>query len=205
MIIVGAGGHAKEIYTIYKSQAAVMEDILFFDNVTENAPESLLDNIKILKRAEEVKKVFETDNRFILGIGNPIVRRDLNDQFTGWGGHLCSSIASFSSISKSACLGEGLNIMPGAVILGDAIIGTGSIIHSHVSVHHDCKIGLYCELSPGCRILGNVTIGDFTRIGSNAILLPGVTIGEKAIIGAGSVVTKDIPDGVLVKGVPGRW
>ena len=41
-------------------------------------------------------------------------------------------------------------------------------------------------------------------IGANTIILKGVTIGEKSIIGAGSVVTKDIPDGQIWAGNPAR-
>ncbi|MGH7996369.1 MAG: acyltransferase [Opitutaceae bacterium] len=41
-------------------------------------------------------------------------------------------------------------------------------------------------------------------IGSNATVLCGLTIGENAVIGAGSVVTKDVPDGAVVCGNPAR-
>ena len=41
-------------------------------------------------------------------------------------------------------------------------------------------------------------------IGSGATILCGVTIGERAIVGAGSVVTKDVPDGAVVAGNPAR-
>ena len=41
-------------------------------------------------------------------------------------------------------------------------------------------------------------------MGASAIILPGVTVGSEVIIGAGSVVTKDIPSGVVVAGNPAR-
>lgn len=49
-----------------------------------------------------------------------------------------------------------------------------------------------------------VKIGAHTWIGLNSIVLKGITIGERSIIGASSVVTKDVPDDVLVAGNPAR-
>ena len=47
-------------------------------------------------------------------------------------------------------------------------------------------------------------IGSDVWIGGGAIILPGVTIGDGAVIGAGSVVTKDVPAGVVAVGNPCR-
>ena len=41
-------------------------------------------------------------------------------------------------------------------------------------------------------------------IGSNATIIAGITIGENALVGAGAVVTRDVPDGVTVAGVPAK-
>lgn len=51
---------------------------------------------------------------------------------------------------------------------------------------------------------GPVTIGADVFVGQRAIILGGVTIGDGATIGAGSVVTKDVPAGAIVAGVPAR-
>ena len=47
-----------------------------------------------------------------------------------------------------------------------------------------------------------ITVGDNVWIGTNVFVLPGVTIGNNTIIGAGSVVNKNIPDGVIAAGNP---
>jgi maltose O-acetyltransferase len=49
-----------------------------------------------------------------------------------------------------------------------------------------------------------VSIGDDVWVGGGAIILPGVRIGSRAIIGAGSVVTRDVPEGMFAAGNPCR-
>ncbi len=52
--------------------------------------------------------------------------------------------------------------------------------------------------------IGKIVIGDNTFIGANVTVLPGINIGNNVIIGAGSVVTKDVPDNIVVAGNPAR-
>lgn len=63
------------------------------------------------------------------------------------------------------------------------------------------------SLDAGERLAGMfdnkpISIGDKVWIGANVTILPGVTIGDEAVIGAGSVVTKDIPAGMVAVGNP---
>ena len=48
------------------------------------------------------------------------------------------------------------------------------------------------------------TIKKYAKIGANSTILPGIVIGENALVGAGSVVTRDVPDNVVVAGNPAR-
>jgi len=51
---------------------------------------------------------------------------------------------------------------------------------------------------------GRIHIGERTFIGCRAIIMPNVKIGKRCVVAAGSVVTKDIPDGTVVAGVPAK-
>lgn len=53
-------------------------------------------------------------------------------------------------------------------------------------------------------LIGTIQIGNNCFIGANSILLPGVIIGDNSIIGAGSVVTKTIPENVIIGGNPAK-
>lgn len=56
----------------------------------------------------------------------------------------------------------------------------------------------------GYTRVGRVTIGNDVFIGYGAIILPGVSVGDGSVVGAGALVTKDVPAGKVVVGVPAR-
>ena len=47
-------------------------------------------------------------------------------------------------------------------------------------------------------------IGRYSAIGARAIVMPGITVGDHSIVAAGAIVTKDVPDNVIVAGNPAR-
>lgn len=69
---------------------------------------------------------------------------------------------------------------------------------------HDGGAWTYRLQEPEAALYGPIKVGNNVFIGIHTIILPGITIGNNVVIGAGAVVTKDIPDNVVVAGVPAR-
>ena len=101
-------------------------------------------------------------------------------------------------------IGENFYANMGCVILDEAKVVFGDNVFLAPSV------GIYTAGHPenverrnaGIEYALPVTVGNNVWIGGNVVIVPGVTIGDNSIIGAGSVVTKDIPAGVVAVGNP---
>ncbi len=109
-------------------------------------------------------------------------------------------------------IGEGSNIWFGAVLRGDVCyirVGKFSNIQDNAVIHvnYDVPtiIGDYVTVGHSAVVHG-ATISDYVIVGMGAIVLDRVKVGKYVIIGAGSVVPPgmEIPDGVLVLGVPAK-
>jgi sugar O-acyltransferase (sialic acid O-acetyltransferase NeuD family) len=205
MVIAGAKGFAKEVMELFAQINGNEQRIYFFDNISDNIPDSLFYKYKILKTFDEVAEIFETEsNEFVLGVGTPIIRFKLFKQLEKLGGKLVSAISPYAKIGKHGNdVGKGCSIMTGAIVTSDVKIGIGCLLNLNSTIGHDSVIGDFVELSPGVAISGRCRVGSFSNIGTNATLLPGIEIGENVVVAAGCVVTKNIPSNSVVVGLPG--
>ena len=81
-------------------------------------------------------------------------------------------------------------------------IGEHTLIGPNTHIYTACHSLDYKERKENVEFGKPVIIGKNVWIGGNCTILPGVTIGDNSIIGAGSVVTKNIPSGVIAVGNP---
>jgi len=119
-----------------------------------------------------------------------------------------SKIGAFVEIQRGACIGKRVKVS------SHSFICDGVTIEDEVFVGHGVKFindrfprAANPDGSPQTEKdwkMIPTLVRKGASIGSNATILCGITIGERAIVGAGSVVTKDVPAGMIVAGNPAR-
>ena len=135
-------------------------------------------------------------------------------------------------ISPEAKLGKNVKVWNFAYVGGDTIVGDNVKIGSLAHVDYDVRIGSGTKIEglvyipplsrigknvfigpaavltndpyPPSRKMIGVTIEDNAVIGARAVIRAGVRVGRGAVVAMGAVVTKDVPPGKVVMGVPAR-
>lgn len=117
-------------------------------------------------------------------------------------------------IGNNTKIGEGTRIGSFCDIGRDVIIGKNCNIQARVTISNGCKIGNNAFIAPNSCLLNDKfpiskcltppVVKNNAIIGGCAVILPKVTIGENSVVAAGSVVTKDVLNGTVVKGVPAK-
>lgn len=143
-------------------------------------------------------------NYFIAGETDRQERIEVLKEAEKAGFQLFNAIHPRASISPSVRLAGGNHIKACAVIETGTIVGMGCIIDNGAIVPHHNIIGDGCHISPGVAMGSSIQLGMRVLLGIGACVSTGVDIGNDVIVSPGSSVTKNVPDGSVLEGVPAR-
>ena len=126
--------------------------------------------------------------------------------------HVNARIEPGAIIRDNVSIGDRAIVMMGAIVNIGAVIGEETMIDMGAVLGGRATIGKSCHIGAGSVIAGvieppsatPVIIEDHVLIGANAVVIEGVRVGKGSIVAAGAIVIEDVPENVVVGGVPAR-
>jgi sugar O-acyltransferase (sialic acid O-acetyltransferase NeuD family) len=209
ILVVGAGGFAREVRWLIEEMAASGEPVEFAGYVVSDLGrlgehDSRGEVHGDLGWARENRDAFDA---LAIGIGTPAARlkvsSDLLPDFPEdrWPALVHPNVRLDRGTAR---IGAGVLLCAGVVGTVHLVLEPFCLVNLACTLGHEARIGRGSVLNPTVNISGGVVLEDGVLVGTGAQVLQYLTIGTGATVGAGAVVTKDVAPGVTVVGMPAK-
>lgn len=200
-VVLGAGGHARSVVDVLERAGHAVVAVSGADPTGDHGGEPW--HVDVLSDDREAFELIAARGlHAVVAIGANPARTGIVRELVARGLSVPPVVASTATVSPRSVLGAGTVVLEHAHIGPSSAVGEAVIVNTAAVVEHDCQVGAGAHVAPGAVLLGGATIGGGALVGSGARILPRVTVGSGATIGAGAVVTRPVPDGQTVAGVP---
>ena len=206
VVIIGAGGHAREIADIIEARHDVgdlTEVIGYLVEAAYGLPGPQRDDLPILGGVDWLSGRADGVG-VVCGIGAPQTRIRLVREASQHGAQFINAIHPTAVQGRGVTLGVGVVLAAGVVVTNRIAIGDHAHVNVAATISHDSELGAFATLSPGVHLSGGVLVGEGSMLGTGAAVIPRVRLGDWSVIGAGAVVTAEVAANATVVGVPAR-
>jgi sugar O-acyltransferase (sialic acid O-acetyltransferase NeuD family) len=204
VILLGAGGHAVVLLDALQLNGTRLLGYAA-PQATQPGPLSRLDWI-----GDDSKVLHYPPEQVLLvngigSVGDTNSRRQLYEHFKSKGYQFASVFHPHAIISNlDVQLGEGVQVLAGAVINGCVSISDNVIVNTRSVVEHHCVIANHCHVASGAVICGGCHIENSVHIGAGATVNQERVIEAGSVIASGAVVISNVKENTLVAGVPAQ-
>lgn len=205
VIIVCAGNRAKTIYANIQIANRLADEkneerpynVLGFINDIPNTLEGSGIDAPVLGTIADWYP--KSNEWYIMGTADPKGKEKLAKMLKDRGCRFISIISPYAIISPDLEMGEGCVVeayrIDACVKLGDFVSVNSSLLMSGTVIDD-------FSTTTGFTVVENASIGKRVYVGSHAVITDGVKVGDDTVISIGSIVTRDVPNGAKVFGVP---
>jgi sugar O-acyltransferase (sialic acid O-acetyltransferase NeuD family) len=207
LVIIGAGGFAREVAFLVEDLNRVTPEwrlLGFVDRDPANQSQAL--GAYSIVGTEDFIREYQGELNIVIGIGQPQVISRIVESLKD------SEHVRFPSLihptvvmhSGRVQFGDGNIVCAGNIFTTDIKVGSYNILNLSCTFGHDDLIGDCNVINPGVNVSGGVIIEDRCLLGTGATILQNRRVGSEATVGAGALVSKDVPPGITVVGVPAK-
>lgn len=204
IVIVGAGGHAREVLDLVEAinqEVRRFEILGFVVEPGYEQPGTMINEMPVLghfdwleARKHEVKAV--------CGVGFSAPRFRVVQKLEALEVEFVNLVHPRAILTRWVTMGYGVIVAAGCILTNQVRIGNHAHINRMSNVGHDNVLEDFVTVSPGVNLSGNVTLKQGAFIGTGASIIEGQTVGAWSRIGAGAAVIHDIPENTTAVGVP---
>ncbi len=206
LVIVGAGGHGREVLDVVEAVGGYR--VLGF--VDDGSPDEALLSARgqrLLGGRSELDDLAATAGWLVVvvGIGDAGVRARVVAGLP-WGRVRSADplVHPDATVGSRCSLGEGTVVAAGARLTTNVTVGAHCYVGPNAAIGHDVVMEDAATIYPGAVLSGNVHVGRAATVGAGAAVRQGLLIGDGAMVGLGAAVVTDVPPGATVIGVPAR-
>ncbi|MBM7712757.1 NeuD/PglB/VioB family sugar acetyltransferase [Enterococcus xiangfangensis] len=202
LIIIGAGGFAKEIAFLLQ-RASEYNLIGFVDDEVSLSGQKLAG--KPILGPINMLLSYDKPISVAIGIASSNVKKKIYSKLKkNQNINFPNLVDTTALVGVNVKLGIGNILMANSTYTADINIGDFNMINIGSTVGHDSNIGDFNSIFPSVNISGYVTIGNNNQIGVGTKIIQSICIADNSIIGAGSVVIQNIENNTKNVGVPTR-
>jgi sugar O-acyltransferase (sialic acid O-acetyltransferase NeuD family) len=204
IVLVGAGGFAREIAWLIEENNKENCEWNILGYIAQQEPQTIIGNYKVLGDDDWILNSTE-QIAVVCCIADSHKRKEVIDLYENKTNLYFPTIISNKAIvSDHVSVGEGCIICAASVVTVDIKFGNFVICNLDCTIGHDAVLDDYVTLNPSVNISGNVHIEERVTVGTGANIIQGLVIGKDSTIGAGAVVVRDIPANCTAVGVPAK-
>lgn len=142
-------------------------------------------------------------HRFVCGLGTTH-RGRFTDQIAALGGEFATLVHPTARVPATSSLGPGTILNVGVIIASHTTLGAHVCVNRGATIGHHTRLDDFVTIGPGVNLAGSCHIGSAVYVGIGATIIDHIKIGARSVVGAGAVVTTEVPERVLVVGVPAK-
>lgn len=196
VVVYGTGGHGKTIIELIRA-VGDLDPVGVIDDAAVVGSDVL--GVPVLGSREDLDRIrgegLALAVNAIGGITNLSTRVEVTEMLVRAGFELPTLIHPSAVVEPSATIGPGSQILAHAYVGSAAKVGNSVIVNTAAVVSHDCVLGDHVNLSPGCILAGNVTVGSRALLGMGVTTYLGIEVGDDVRVGNGAILNVDVPSG----------